>query len=359
MKKVKILYKIFIIMTMSIILICNFQNYCYAKTNMKDIETAAQVVTFFKGKKIDASNFVNELEGTPEDIERFIGYIEKEKGFKGILNYRDEYVRTEKRKDPSKNEKELERKFGKSDLQAGLTLKSIYLSTYTDKEYLDAYDKYYAVYIDIVRLKQNVVKLYENKENMKDMTKEEIKEKFRGVQTGQEAANFLGAFGGADKLQQVLKEKGFTQGEIDEIMQKIEYCLNHSEYQDNDTDKDVEKYTGDTIYSNPLRTSDTTGAEESLDDMVSDAESFVQKGTTKYGEESLQNFSKTLYNIFLTIGVFVAVIIGGIIGIKLMTAGIEEKAQTKELLLPYVIGCITVFGGFAIWKIVVTILQGI
>ena len=49
---------------------------------------------------------------------------------------------------------------------------------------------------------------------------------------------------------------------------------------------------------------------------------------------------------------------GGIIGIKLMISSASEKAEAKKLLVPYVVGCVVVFGGFGIWKLVVTILQG-
>ena len=43
--------------------------------------------------------------------------------------------------------------------------------------------------------------------------------------------------------------------------------------------------------------------------------------------------------------------------IKLMASNIDTKVEAKNLLIPYVVGCIVVFGGFGIWKIVVTILQ--
>ena len=66
-----------------------------------------------------------------------------------------------------------------------------------------------------------------------------------------------------------------------------------------------------------------------------------------------------MYNILLAVGVAVAVIVGAIIGIKLMVAPIEEKAEAKKLLVPYVAGCVVVFAGFGIWQLVVTILQGI
>lgn len=115
---------------------------------------------------------------------------------------------------------------------------------------------------------------------------------------------------------------------------------------------------GHTIYTNQPEKSDSQNAGTSLDDMFNDAEDFINSGTTTYGDStSLQNFSNTIYNILLAVGVAVAVIVGAIIGIKLMASNIDTKVEAKNLLIPYVVGCIVVFGGFGIWKIVVTILQ--
>ena len=93
--------------------------------------------------------------------------------------------------------------------------------------------------------------------------------------------------------------------------------------------------------------------------MIKDADDFINVGQVNIDQATLSNFSKTMYNILLVIGVIVAVIVGAIIGLKLMTSSIEEKAEAKKLLIPYVVGCVVVFGGFAIWKLVVTILQNI
>ena len=116
--------------------------------------------------------------------------------------------------------------------------------------------------------------------------------------------------------------------------------------------------TDTAIYRLPSKKPVENGQEDSLDDMMNDADSFINQGAIKYNETDLQNFSKTMYNILLAVGVAIAVIIGGIIGIKLMTASVEEKAQVKELLVPYIVGRVIIFGGFAIWKLVVTILEG-
>ena len=37
----------------------------------------------------------------------------------------------------------------------------------------------------------------------------------------------------------------------------------------------------------------------------------------------------------------------------------SKKAEVKKSLIPYVAGCVVVFGAFTIWKIIVTILQSI
>ena len=73
----------------------------------------------------------------------------------------------------------------------------------------------------------------------------------------------------------------------------------------------------------------------------------------------LNAFSRNIYNILLTIGIVVAVLTGAIIGIKYMLGSVEEKADIKGLLIPYIAGCVIIFGSFAIWKLIVTLLQGI
>lgn len=113
----------------------------------------------------------------------------------------------------------------------------------------------------------------------------------------------------------------------------------------------------DTIYTSQPHKNDTGNAGDSLDDVMNDADEFLGLGEVQYGGD-LATFSNTIYNILLSIGVIVAVIVGAIIGVKLMASNIDTKVEAKKLLIPYVVGCVVVFGGFAIWKIVVSILQG-
>ena len=73
--------------------------------------------------------------------------------------------------------------------------------------------------------------------------------------------------------------------------------------------------------------------------------------------EKLRETSSVIYRLLFTIGVIIAVAIGGYLGIKFIVASVEEKAQVKEMLIPYVIGCIVIFGAFTIWRLVVVSLN--
>lgn len=103
----------------------------------------------------------------------------------------------------------------------------------------------------------------------------------------------------------------------------------------------------------------TVNAATSVDDTMNAAESFIRSGeqSTNINETELQDTADFLYNLLLGIGIIVAVIVGMVIGIKFMTGGIEEKAEYKQLLLPYLVSCAVVFGAFGIWKIAVNVLS--
>ena len=119
-------------------------------------------------------------------------------------------------------------------------------------------------------------------------------------------------------------------------------------------------------YVNPDRkqaNSQTNLKEINLDQIVKDAENFLDKGSqvdedsTMTGEQ-IQDLSNLIYNVLLVIGIVVAVVIGGILGIQFITSGAEGKADIKQMLVPYVIGVVVLFGAFTIWKIVLVTLQG-
>ena len=69
----------------------------------------------------------------------------------------------------------------------------------------------------------------------------------------------------------------------------------------------------------------------------------------------LKNTSDYIYNALLAIAVMTAIVVAMVIGIQFMAASADEKAKVKEAILPFIVGCIVVFGAFAIWKIAVNI----
>lgn len=97
---------------------------------------------------------------------------------------------------------------------------------------------------------------------------------------------------------------------------------------------------------------------DTIDETFNGADSFVSEG--KYyniDSSKLSNTSRFLYNTLLAIGLVISVISGLFLGIKYMTSAANEKAEVKELFVPYIISCCVIFGAFTIWKIVVNVLK--
>ena len=96
------------------------------------------------------------------------------------------------------------------------------------------------------------------------------------------------------------------------------------------------------------------------DSVIDAGDSFIKEGkkTTQAIQDSqIKTVSDQIYNILLAVGTVIAVIVGAILGIQFMVGSMDEKAKVKESLIPFVIGCIIIFGAFGIWKLIATILQ--
>lgn len=99
----------------------------------------------------------------------------------------------------------------------------------------------------------------------------------------------------------------------------------------------------------------------SLSDAIGGADDFINAGvkdqSPAISEDNLQGMSDMLYNALLVIATIIAVIVGLVIAIQFMTGSVGERAKIKETLVPYIAGCIVIFGAFGIWKLVVNILS--
>lgn len=98
-----------------------------------------------------------------------------------------------------------------------------------------------------------------------------------------------------------------------------------------------------------------------LGDIISSADNFIEDGKNEKNvgldEGVIKDLSNTMYNILFVLGIVIVVIWGLVIAIKFITGSVEEKAEVKKTVIPYVAGCVVLFGAFTIWKVVVTILQ--
>lgn len=93
--------------------------------------------------------------------------------------------------------------------------------------------------------------------------------------------------------------------------------------------------------------------------IIQGADDFIKdgQGGTKISQDDMKNVSDLVYNILLAIGTVIAFIVGSILGIQFMTGSVEQKSKIKESLIPYIAGCVVIFGAFGIWKLVVTLAQ--
>ncbi len=163
----------------------------------------------------------------------------------------------------------------------------------------------------------------------------------------------------------------YTEKSIEEKLRNI--AFNDAEMLDSDTlasisDKDGGNVNLDVdntgapllhIYKQPNRTSAerNTTRGDGLDKIITFANIFVKLGENeKIDSTELQKTFSWIYNIFLQVGVGISVIIGLVLAIKFILAGIEEKAEVKKMLGVYVISCVVIFGSFGIWKLVLNIL---
>lgn len=99
----------------------------------------------------------------------------------------------------------------------------------------------------------------------------------------------------------------------------------------------------------------------SLDGIFKAGDNFINEGKTESQKNEAINYEEfrlttnNIGSVLTTLGIVLTVIIGGILGIQIMWGSIEQQVKAKEMIMPYVVGCIVIFGAFGIWKLAVTI----
>jgi|GEM_PF-3336817 len=142
--------------------------------------------------------------------------------------------------------------------------------------------------------------------------------------------------------------KEITESLNKQLQEEADRLLKEQEEYDRKLEAEKKKWK---IY---LGLQDSDSVDKDIDGMISDATSFVG-AKSNLGEGSLQSFSETIYNTLLIFASAISIIMGLMLGIKFMLSSVEEKAEIKQLAVPYLVGCIVVFGSFGIWKLVVVL----
>ena len=99
-----------------------------------------------------------------------------------------------------------------------------------------------------------------------------------------------------------------------------------------------------------------------MDDVLKSGNQFIEsagKSNITVDGDKLKDASDSIYYLLLYSGIVLSVIIGAVIGIKIIMASAEEKAKVKEALVPYVVGCVVIFGAFGIWRLAIQIFNSI
>lgn len=107
----------------------------------------------------------------------------------------------------------------------------------------------------------------------------------------------------------------------------------------------------------------TYAAGLSIDGIIDSGKSFMKQDadTEPFGKDGaeLQELSKFVSGVLLTIAIGVTVISGVVMGINFMLQSVEDKAKIKESMVPWIIGIFVSFGAFGIWQITITIFSKI
>ncbi len=95
-----------------------------------------------------------------------------------------------------------------------------------------------------------------------------------------------------------------------------------------------------------------------LSDAVTSAQNFVNNGKSSIiSYQNLYNVVNYLYNIVMLIVIILAIIIGIVLGIRIVFGSIDERADSKHLIVPYLASVATAAFAFTIWKVILQLIH--
>ena len=117
---------------------------------------------------------------------------------------------------------------------------------------------------------------------------------------------------------------------------------------------DVFKEGFDAQTNSTNSTISTNNASSSINDITSNFSAYAQSGADN---QELIGVINRITGIIMFIGIFISVTTIAIIGIRYMIGSVEERAEYKKTLLPWLIGAIMVFGITVIPTVIYKIAQ--
>lgn len=99
-----------------------------------------------------------------------------------------------------------------------------------------------------------------------------------------------------------------------------------------------------------------------LSNAITDGQGFLENGKSSPLEkvinyQNLYNVINYLYNIAMLIVIIVAIIIGIVLGNRIVLGSIDERADAKHLMVPYLAIVATAAFAFSLWKILLQIIH--
>ena len=89
-----------------------------------------------------------------------------------------------------------------------------------------------------------------------------------------------------------------------------------------------------------------------IDKTIGDIDGAKAGDTTK-----VTNIGGKIINIIQVVGIVVAIAVVLIIGIKYMTGSVEQKAEYKKVMIPYIIGAVLLVAGTSIVKVIFNVIN--
>lgn len=96
-------------------------------------------------------------------------------------------------------------------------------------------------------------------------------------------------------------------------------------------------------------------------DAFDSAQDFLENGKNRkiniINYQNLYNVVNYLYNIAMIIVIILAIIIGTILGIRIVIGSVDERADSKHLIIPYLVLVATGAFAFTIWKFILQLMH--